>query len=335
MTTFRQHGCNVTPLSEVVDTLMAVQHNSNRSYYMSTMIHAKQAWKDLLRTTIFTMRNMVLPVTGDHVVIPKGVDNVYALSYVDDCGNMVPLSYNPNINTLSLTVTESSCACERCHGNGTLCGMMDNIIYRTEPIEVDGQEMFKRIWNRTDISGNVYETAETPVVDPDTGNVIYISSHKLICKVEVNSNGCIKDTPENHAMIMACCGCYMLCNCCDGSRTARMPTLPSLIGEWNWDAMDGQVIRLRGVAAKSLIVTCQATDQCAGGDMLVPDFALDTVMFCIQYRQQAFAPSNVVSTRDKEYSYRQYRREKDALLRYLYPIDMQAFAELGSIIPKW
>lgn len=332
---FRQHGCDVVPLTEIVDQLMIMQGNMNRSHYMATLLHARYAWKDLLRTTIFSMRNFVLPVCNDMVVVPDGVENVYALSYVDDCGLVVPLSYNPKINTLSLDVTESACACKVCNGDGTLCQMIDDIIYRTEEIDVNGQIMYKRIWNKTDNRGNMYEVTQTPVFDPDAQMIVYLESQNLICKLDVNKNGCVADTDQNRSMLYNHCGCYMLSACCDFARTPRYPTTPSDYGSWNYDKGSGSIIHLRGVHSKSLIITAQANDECEGGDQLVPEFAVDAIMFCIQYRQQAFAPANVIPAAAKEYSYRQYRRVKGDLLRYLYPIDMQAFAELGSIIPKW
>lgn len=331
---FRQHGAIVLPLSEVVDNLMAVQQNNKRSHYLSTLIHAKWGWKELLRTTIFSMRNIVVPVVDGRITIPAGIENMFSVSYVDDCNNLVPLDYNPAINTLRLDVPESKCSCKKCGGEDTLCAMMDAIVYRTEDIVVEGQTLQKRIWNRTDPSGKLYEVTQTPVYDPATETVTYLETYSTVCEVELNEDGCLKKTPENELLITKHCGCYMISDCCKNSRT-RVPSLASAYGSWNWEAGSGSVIHLRNVKTKSLIISAQTNEDCCGGEQLVPEFAVDALMFCIQYRQQAFAPSNVVPANAKEYSYRQYKRVKGDLLKYLHPIDMNGFMELGSIIPKW
>lgn len=326
----RQNGAVVLPLSEVLDNLLAGQGNSMRSHYMGSLIHAKWAWKELLRTTVYSITHHVVDVVDGRVILPGNIGQMLSISTVDDCNNLQPLAHNPNINTHDLSiVATTSC---KCKGQDTLCDLVDSIIYRTEQMEINGETYPKKIWNSVDACGELREITETPVYNSITDEVEYITTHTRLCEVEVTDDGCLKKTPENELVVRQHCGCFMLSNCCATNGT-RIPSSISPFGTWTWEANSSSVIHLRDVTASKLIITAQGNGDCSAREMMVPEFAVDALMWGIMHRQAAFSPIKGIN--EKRHALNEYRRVRYELVKHLNRFDPEAFMELGGIIPKW
>lgn len=329
-----QHGAKVLTLTSVVDNLMAMEGNSKRQHYMSTMIHAKWAWKDLLRSTVYSISHYVVPVENGRAVMPTGIGDVLKISMVDRYNNRQPLAYNSAINTINLkSHAKLSCNC-KCKGEQTLCALVEDIVYRTEDIQVDGETMQKRIWNRVDPCGVLYEVIEVPVYDPSQEKVITTRIETKLCPIDVTEDGCVTDTPENAAKLYDNCGCYMLHADRYNQTATRVPTGHSRWGEWNWEDGDKRVIHLRDSPATQLIVTAFADGECEG-EMMVPEFAVRALHMGILYSRAIYAPAGLMAANALLQRERTYKQFKAKLEEYLTPIDLDAMAEISAIIPKW
>lgn len=329
-----QHGAQVLTLTSVIDNLMAMEGNSKRQHYLSTLVHAKWAWKELLRNTLYSIAHYVVNVENGRAVMPDGIGDVIKIGMVDRFNNRQALAYNSAINTINLAShAKLSCNC-KCQGEKTLCGMVEDIVYRTEAIVVNGEALQKRIWNRVDPCGVLYEVVEVPVYDPAKEEVVTTRIERKVCPVEVTEDGCVADTPENKVKLIDHCGCFMLHQDGYSQSETRIPSAHSRWGEWNWEDGAKRVIHLRNSKATQLVVTAFSDGECEG-EMMVPEFAVRTLHMGILYSRAIYAPANVMPANAILQRERTYKQFKSKLDEYLTPIDLDAMAEISAIIPKW
>lgn len=348
------YGTPVMTLSEIVTELNIEQGNLNQNHFMAYMVSAKWVWKDILWNIAWSVAQKQVQVENGTIKLPMDVVRLINISVVDKCGNLQPLGFNPNINTLEIKCAETACSCSSCNGQGTLCSALDNITITTEEIIIDGAAYTKTTTTRAD-QGGLYRIISTPALKAgEMIAVVNVETRELICAIETDSNGCIKTTEPNRRALMEHCGCWLPIGGipyyggrCDASPypysdrgdsnnrdcQRSVPTTRNEYGYYNWDAVAGDVIHLKDVTATSVIVAYQTSGEGVNTEMLVPETAVNAIKFGVIYRQKAFSP--LYGYNEKEMCRRDYEREKDALWRFRNPLKMDEFIKLQTIIPKW
>lgn len=332
-------GYPTVTITEATQEYMALAGNFRQQHFVSLMVSAKRAWKDLMKNTVWTVRQKFLEVSNcDTVELPKDVLRLLNLSIVDDCGNQRPLSYDRNMNTLQLLAPKKKCSCKACDGNGTLCDAMDYIQLRTQEMTIKNQVYLKRIWNRKCEDGSLMEVTETPVYIPNEapdlpGTIEWIRDEHFLCNLEVNECGCIKSTPQNKELIEKHCGCFHM-HLQRKKCEVAVPSYSNHFGHWKEDAENNRLIHLRGLKAKMLIVGYQPVlDHLNIGDMMIPDYALDAFTFGLDYYTKVFNPK--IPMGEKVQVKRLYDESKDTLSTFLNPIFVDEFVKLQDITMKW
>jgi hypothetical protein len=93
------------------------------------------------------------------------------------------------------------------------------------------------------------------------------------------------------------------------------------------------VVKLYGVSAERLILCYQTNGDVDGEEVLVPEYAVDTLKVGIMSRQTLFSP--LFTWDEKRKAKRFFETECMDLFKYLNPIDITEFRKLSSIIPVW
>jgi hypothetical protein len=325
-------------LSEVVDNYTALQGNSRRSHYVALLTGAKWAWKELLAETIWSVRQRYVRVqecaNGSRFIrLPKDVLRLLNVNDVDDCGNLRPMSNDPHRATARLALPKPGCTCH-CGGHSTLCGELDGMMLRTEPVVLGGQTYTRRLYNRKGDSGELVEIAENPTMvrKPDgTQEVVTTTVRRLVCKLESNTEGCIANTPGNRRLLETHCGCVLIERVCDVRR------LDNSWGYWTVDAEDPTKLWVRDNGAAQLIVTYQSDGDREmdeeDGEYLVPEYAAVTLMAGVDHYASMFNPTE--APRNKDDKERRFGRMRRKLVRFLDPIRLDDIANLSARPKKW
>lgn len=321
-------------MTEAVDNLMALQQNERRSHYASLLIAAKWVWIDLLKNTIWMIRQVYInvdPITRQ-LNLPGDLSRLINLSVVDDCKRIQPLFYDPNIQTIPKAI--SFCGCENCKGKGTLCGLIDEVTMRTEQVDIDGTNYVRRIYNQKG-KGCLFQVTESPRLNAD-GDIEYDIERERLCDLDTDETGCIKDTLGNNEKINQHCGCFIV-SCqrkmCDNIRTPH--SLSDMQNKYGgWKNTDCGLVKLDGLKYDQVIITYQSTYSDSNAEeILIPQYAMEAFMHGVNHYSIAFNRSEAIGS--KRMASDTYQRAKTDLRRYLNPINMSDFADLQSIIPQW
>lgn len=345
------YGTPVLTISEVVQELNIAQGNVKQNHFASNLIHAKWVWKDLLWTADWKLVQRVLEVdkTNDTITLPNNMIRLINISVMDKCGNLQPIAHNPNINTLDIRCPDKTCTCT-CGGKNTLCAETENITVKTETVTIYDVDYTKTIYTKSDSAGDVYEIAHTPVYNQETSAVEFIDNRTYICNLDVTETGCVKATEPNRRKLVEHCGCFIPfiygygpncgpeCNL-DRHHHECETLIPAQViahfGFYNWDAQKGDVIHLKHVKADRVIVAYQNNGQETNDEMLVPEYAVETMIYGILWRQKFAVPSNVISMGEKQVSKMDYAKAKMDLFEFKNPLRLDAFRNAESTLPKF
>lgn len=360
----RQYGVEVKTLSEIVRSLALKQGNDKSVYFIRNLVIAAEVWKELFRRTIWEIKTVVLNVCPKKgtITIPNDCERLVNISVIDKYNRIKPLSYNPNINTAEILCQKNKCSCNKCHGENTLCGAVDNITRTTENVEIQGEEYTKTTWIRYDGSGAIQKQEEIPTLDQKTGTVVMQTNVQTICNVEVNSDGCILPTAPNIEAFTTYCGFGAVINNgwdnrhCGWQTNAYRELIPAsynFFGSWNWNAASRDIIHIFHSGRRNctfinepgqcnqngeeneitkVIVSYQTNGETPGEEILIPQYAQYAIEMGIIWRQKKYNPRDG----DKDESaLRSWRREVQKVNAHLNPIRMDDMIKLQTQPRYW
>ncbi len=337
-----QHGEPVITLSDLVSNFSVEQGNMQQKHFIKNLTHAKWVYKELLHRSIWAIRQTVLTVEDGKIRLPNDVSRLVNLSVVDHAGNQQPIGFNPNMNTVEILCSAKPCSC-KCGGTDTMCSSFDNLTMTTEPVVIKGTTYTQTTWIKNMGNGDIVEYKKVPVFSAtaaaDTGSVVFDMQQRLICTMELTSTGCIAATDKNKQLFFNNCGCYttlpyrdVWTDCFENN---EVPGVNSQYGNWNWNAAARDIIHLKDVSAKKIIVGFQSSGEADGQEIVIPENTpmIDAMQIGMMWRQAMYNPNTPY--RDKEGAKRMYRDAKMELNKFLRPISMVALSRLQTYIPKW
>lgn len=336
-----EFGIPVIPISDLVVSFNLEQGNMHNRHFIKMMEHAKWVWKQLFLRSLWSVKQVVLTVDENgNIKLPYNMQGQVSISVVDFHGNLHQVGYNPNMNTVEINCPVSCCSCS-CKGHDTMCGSFDNLIMSTELINIKGTDYVQTKWIRNIGNGEVQEFTKRPMWvasgPDDTGSVQYTEDAVTICNLDVTTEGCIKPTQENRDRFRRFCGCYVALPFTDvwdcRPKYDVAPPISSRYGEWNWNAAAGDIIHVKHLKAKKVIVTLQTSGEVDNQEIVIPEYAETAMKTGMIYRQEIFRPGNSDNT--KRSAERLYNKEKTALNQFLRPINMKALRDLQTGIPLW
>lgn len=323
-------------LTEVVNNFMLASFNDKRKYYLNYLATAKWAWKDLLWNTVWAVKSKYVQVdkstTPYSILKPADMIRFLNVSQVDDCGNLQPYSIDDYMNVLEKPKVKAKCKCHKDMGcEDALCDAIDSMTVITKDHIINDIVYVEKIWSKRCENGDLIEYREIPVKDytgNDTFTVKVDLQEKLICTFEVTEHGCIAPTPSNVKLLVRHCGSCLI-GCRNKECSTDLMKTPNNFGRIKIE--DDRIY----VDGKSdwVILSYQTNGECNGEEILVPEFAVDALMFGIDFRTKAFRPN--IQRYEKEQSRIEYRRAKMELMEFLNPIRIDEFVRIGWQLPKW
>lgn len=348
-------------LTDLVDDFCLAQGNMRESTILAQYRHARWAWKDLFRQTLWVIRKQAICVDckTESIILPNDCERVINISVVDCYGKLHPLGFNSDWNTAKIKCLQPTCACKNCEGEGTLCGAIDTISAVLSTVTINGKDYTKTVLTRYNGSGAVQTQTTIPVWDTEKEIVVDITTVETICNVETTEKGCIKATQSNMDALRTSCGCGNFINEWNQSgwgwnwyeRNQRLiPAVYNYWGEWNYNAADGSIIQIFQSGRqhfghtgqqeaqwrnniRQVIVEYQTNGETPDTEILVPQYAVEAVQQGMFYRQKKL--NTRVSAAERQMAYNEYMAEKIAVVKYLNPIIMDNIAKLQTIPRRW
>lgn len=324
-------------LTDTTNEYMLATLNDRRKYFLNYLSHAKWIWKSLLWNTLWAVKHKYIEVdctTSPHSIpIPKDMVRFINLSVIDDCDKMRSLSFDENMNVLPPPATKN--VCSQCGESDVLGQCVNDITIIQKNVVIDNETFVEKIWKKVYANGDMVEIRQVPVKKYDTAEsaseyeITYETIERHICKLETKPCGCIKATDENKTLITEHCGCMFngcfgkLCDTTFAKKNAKFGAMK---------IQDGR-IWVRNNTYKQLILSYQTNGDCNDSELMIPEYAVNAIIFGIDYRAKALAPG--YDRFEKKEAERAWNRAQQELLEFLNPIIMTEFMNAQMALPLW
>lgn len=221
---------------EAVEIRLLGNHDYQERDRMRLLKWSKYVYQDLNLTTVrkAVRKRYAINKKTNTINLDKEFLQLSSVNIIDDCGIEYPVYRSHKITDDTDIVDVGSpkdCGCEY-NCNSTLCNVIKGyeavVSTKTDKMP-DGTDVSFECIDRkaVDDQGFFYEQLQYPKRIYEDGvwtdTVKYTENNKL-CKVEVDTNGCVCDTVENLDALCKCCGIDNLNTnmCCIGG-TASVP----------------------------------------------------------------------------------------------------------------
>lgn len=322
-------------LVEATNEYMLASFNDRRKYFINYLSHAKWIWKELMWNTLWAVKSKYVKVdtsTSPHsIVIPKDMVRFINLSKEDDCKAVRSLSFNDNMSVLKKPTGEN--LCEACGQDDYLGQCVSNITVVQKDVVIEGNTYVEKIWKKVCSNGDLVEIRQTPTKsytgEGDEFEIAWETIQTYICKLEKKPCGCIKDTEQNKTLIITHCGCF-LSSCqhkmCDSTLSKPYRKFGTI------KVQDGRIY-IENNTDDWLILSYQTNGECEESELMIPEYALEALLFGIDYRAKALRPGT--DRFEKRESAREYNKKISKLEEFLNPIIMTEFMNAQGNFPKW
>jgi hypothetical protein len=157
------------------------------------------------------------------------------------------------------------------------------------------------------------------------------SRRKTTCTLETNDCGCIPSTDSNLETVATLCGC--------GSSVIDSRLITSKYGYFNHKFESNKIYLEPGTEVTEIpaqmIMAYQTNGEDSDTEVVVPEYALMAMFAGIDHFSTAFGQRTSVSRDEKREKRGSWEAAKEELLMFMFPFDLNAFAELQGIMPKW
>lgn len=322
-------------LTDTVNEFMLGSFNDRRKYFVHYLNHAKWIWKKLLWNTIFAVQHKIVEVdtttTPHSILLPKDMVRFINLSQEDDCRTMRSLAFKDNMVVISKTSTD---CCPVCGSDSYLNKCVSNLSVIQKDVIIDDVVYIEKLWKKVCANGDMVEIRQFPTKDfhsgdPNDFDIIFLTQETFICKLDKKPCGCIEPSEKNVSLIVTHCGCFS--NAC--TKDLCNPIFSKPYARFGVIKIENGRIYIEGNTSKHLILSYQTNGECGGEELMIPEFAVDTVIFGIDYRSKALAPN--VDRFEKRESKREWNSSRQELAEFLDPIIVSEFMNAQMAIPLW
>lgn len=325
-------------LTDAVEQFMILSFNDRKAYFLNHLAHASEVWKKLFWTTIFAIKEVELEVQYDkeigyYLIKPRDMSRLISIqARKGDMLHSLLLSPDVPMHINSLPVSKK-CSC---NSNDQLCDVIDTkIITHTE--NFNGEDYILKTFYEHLESGDINKVEEFVSFDHVKDEVIIEQRKVAVERVKTKACGCIKDTPDNRIILASHCGCGLSNFREDGKFILR-----NEYGYYN-HRFEGDKIFLYPAnkvnfnaefLPKRINVAYQTNGKANQGEVILPDYASMTFNHGMNYFIEAFRKnqnSRLVVNNLKA----TWEEAQVDLLLFMNPFDLEAFAKLETIFPKW
>lgn len=332
-----KHEIPYLTLSEVVNEFMLASMNDRRKYYINYLNHAKWVWKKLMWNTIFVVKHKYIKVDTStspySILIPKDNLRIINVSVEDECKNQRSLAYQQN---MSVFENEACDVCELCGEKDVISECVNNISVVLKEHVIDGQPYTEKVWKRLCENGDIIEIRNVPVktyaeVGEEEFEVTYETIETRVCNLETKKCGCVVNNTVNRELVQSCCGVLLQ----SSQRKLSNPTFAKANAMFGLMRIKDGRIYMKGPLPEYVLLSYQTNGQCNESEMMVPEYALDTLLLGIKARADMLAPYTIMTRHDKQDSKRLFDAAAMELESFLNPIYIKEFMDLQMILPKW
>jgi len=358
-------------LSEGVDTYLIQRGVQNKKYYPAYLTSAFRAWKDIFQKVLYVQGAKWMELKHDghqfYIDAPFNIARFLAVNTVDDCGELVPLYYNSQLNTIP-EPNKSDCGCSACGCNGGVCDDVSSTIMTEKVLfSISGVDYKEKKWIKYCKNGDIIEYTETPVkkyknipgspgdFSPSDYNddyligtngmddmtIVYLQSQKIICKLKTKPCGCPEDTQENVELLNKNCGCY-LCYHKKKCYPVSQNVNNNHFGEVKMSECGTKIYYYpphknhchpKFKMPTHLQVSYQVSGATVNEEIIVPDVAQVCLWYGIDYYSKVF--NNKYSLNEKEFARIQWEREKQELILVNNPIRFSDIFKAQDTVIRW
>lgn len=358
-------------LDSIVDEYLLQRQIDKKKYYASYLNMAKYVWKHLFQKTIYSVQSEWQPLRKgephDYIDLPKDMVRLFTIAEVNECGNIVPLFYNSEMNVISKPkVNTCGCTACNCMSDG-LCEDFGTLIKSSRLLfTINNVNYYEYSWIELCKNGDIIEYREVPtkkyndfVGDGGDYNTDYNNDYlianpsfsdysvvtekfqKIICHVDVKPCGCPKNTPENEEIILTNCSQYF----CYGARKKKH--CEALIGDTNSNGRGMVKVSECGTKAyykpdphkhrhklpEYLLVNFQTSGTNCSSAVVVPEYAIEAMMTGIDYYSVRFnAGVRPAIIEFKKYA---WVSQQNDLIMYLNPFNLEELANVQDQVVKF
>lgn len=201
--------------------------------YLKYMSVAKDIYRELNLHAIRETKRAWIQVDKktNRITFPDDYLFFSSISVEDECGRLIPLVINGNLKHDIVDISQDKdCHCE-CGCLSKLCGAIKNyevitgvetaLMPNGDPasfttmtrkrIGRDGAMVIEKRFPKAIYEGGVWVSTEL------------VTEEEFVCKLEMSSCGCVKDTPENHSKVAQCCGANFMSVDCGSTYCCTSP----------------------------------------------------------------------------------------------------------------
>lgn len=357
-------------MGQLLDKYLILRGVMNKKYYPAYALAAMEAWKDIFQNTIYVQASSWQEIKreGDrlYIDVPRGIVRFFAVNTLDDCGLLVPLYYNSQINVIDRPT--SSCSCESCGCDSGLCEDANSMTLTTKVLFViNGVEYIEKKWTKYCKNGDVIEYTETPVKkyndrigtsgdfnidyndDYDIGSsgfqnfdIVYVNSQKVLCKLKTKECGCPEDTEENKKCFYDACGSY-LNHCCDKKKCYPIfcDINSNKYGEVKFGECGTKIYfrpqknwwHKQTKPPTHLQVSYQVSGESYNSEVVIPEGATRCLYAGIDYFTKVY--NNKYLQQDKKIAEYKYEDEKIKLIGFMNPISFDFLKNVSDAVIRW
>lgn len=294
-----------------------------------------RVWADINVDLIRTTRRKIIPISAPTRTgqLPPDFHDWAVMGWVDECYNLRPLSYNPNLAPRMGIEDERIKKCPVC-GSPDLCATL-NVEEIYEVMNQGPTKKARHITRLLKSDGSYIEEVEEPTADfsgSAEGTFVNVKHTRTVCQLQPSqcSGGCVPATAQNLAMLASNC-CLLGMRCCsqDGLAYATNNSFP---GSFNIFKNEGFIQFSPDTQLNSFYLEYVSTGLCRGADEFFPLTAMNTLIDGAYLL--SISKKRGISVTDKVFAERQYTRNLKKLLRRLTPVNFQFILECFEQAPR-
>lgn len=317
---------------EVILDYMELSENVKQVGYPVLRKVMKLYWYGLFKKTPESIVRKWVDVVDGVINYPETAERQGILGcYIIDANNDLKPLYEDTIKNI-IPVPKTKCSCNSCNVSECMCPTIKDNINQVYVV-IDGRTYINKTITRVLKSGKVVEEKLIWVPKYDASSLLIgvnqVTSQVTKCSIETLPCGCLKNTEENHAILLGC-------GCIDDLVIPHMrdkyPAMYNRYGYYKKDEDNKKIFIFNYDGKKSQLTQILLVFQSNGADMLVPEYALVALIALLDWGKKMYSPSYIVQ--DRLESKRNYFRHKNDMIKYLNPIPYELVTEINDVRKK-
>lgn len=315
---------------DIILSYMKLSGNSKQVGYPQLHEAMKLSWYKLFKKTKESIVRKWMPVVNGKVSYPSTAENILGVYTVDDCNELAPLYEDNFKNILPLPVEK--CKCNACDNQNCLCPIIADNISNIDVVIYDTvytNRISSRVLKNGDIVEERYEWIPSYNADSSFKEAVEVPSQKIICSLDLSPCGCPLDSQENIEKILKC-GCGIT-NCTPFVRD-RYPAIYNKFGYYKKDEVNRQINVFNTQGRKTRLKQTIVVYQSNGEDVLIPEYAKPALIALLNWTKIMYSP--VYTYNDEIRAKRNFKREKNEMIKYLNPIPYELIVHGDNAITR-